>query len=219
MISLLSSERRKRILPPRSLVVLGWFVAVFPLLNYFYLANAMQTSWRYPTFLLLPGVRWVLPALILAPLAAWGLLRIKKWGWYAFLFFALYLMAHNGLALLKNPAFSNVGALVSVTFGTIIAIYICQKDVAAPYFRMYPRGWRYQKRYPVQIPVKINGKEFQTTDLSDSGFYVEMDSTEREALTVGQACQVELQGQMRDAGVVRLDDTGVGFALRKTGRK
>lgn len=215
MIALLSKERRRRILPPRSLVLLGWIVALFPLFNYFYLAHSMQTPWRYPTFLLLPGVRWVLPALILAPVAAWGLLRIKKWGWYAFLFFALYLIFHNGLALIHNPALPNAGALISVLLGTTIAIYLCQKDVAAPYFRMYPRGWRYQKRRPVQTALKINGKEYQTNDLSESGFYVQMEPVEREAMVVGQSCQIELNGENKEAGVVRLDEAGVGFALRR----
>lgn len=141
-----------------------------------------------------------------------GLLLVKRWGWWLLFGFSALLIGYNVWAVISLPDYwVNVMYLINSILGLAAAVYFLRPDISTPYMKMYPRGWRFEKRHPVHAKVKINGQEFQTRDLSTRGLYVDWPDCD---LDVGQEVDVEIDGLLLKAGVVRIDGNGTGIAFR-----
>lgn len=153
--------------------------------------------------------------LFFSPIAiAYGLLKVKKWGWWYLLVYSVTLILYNLISfILLKDQYHGI-SLIQTIFTSALAIYFLKKDISAPYFKMYPRGWRGELRHPIATEIKINNRLIVTRDLSFSGFYVEssdftFDLNEEVKFTflINEALQFAV-------GVVRIDPNGVGFAFR-----
>lgn len=222
-------RRRKRMARPRTLIFFAGLLIALPFVNYFGLAAQYGLPWSYPLLVLkkTPPIALLLWAAPL-PIGA-GLLRVRRWAWYALLVYAgaliLYNLAALGFSFPTGLVWYNAGALAATVFGFAAMVYFLQRDVSAPYMRNYPRGWRYQKRRPVSVPVQVDDRQLVTRDLSISGFYIDWpdctfdpgDSVpvllpldaEDEASTEDANSELRLEG-----GVVRVDSNGAGVAFR-----
>ena len=144
-----------------------------------------------------------------------GLLMVKLWAWYLFLVYGIALVSYNlGILFLDKSVFTATPLVNSVVMVALIG-YFLQKDVSAPYFRVYPRGWRGQKRFPVQVSVKIEGKKYLTHDFSEGGFFVR-DNSQSFELNKGYSGEIFENGNSIPIklGAVRFDNYGFGFAFR-----
>lgn len=216
------TERRRRLKRPVALTVFGIFFLVFPFVNFFYIAG--QTGYRLsnPLFLLLPGIWPVSLFMVAAFIVGLGLLKVKRWGWRLFLTFALCLIAYNLLTIIIQWNAYNIGSLLRSILAIAAVLYFCQKDVSAPYFKMYPRGWRMEKRRPVQISLTIDTHPFITRDFSPSGFYVDWEDCADFHLpgdSVEIIILIENEQFDFEGGVVRMDENGAGIALRNMNRE
>ena len=165
-------ERRKRIKRPLTLVLFGLFFLLLPIYNYFGLAFKYQI---HPSlvFRTLQVTNSIELLLLFLPIAVGlGLLIVSKWGWWLFLTFASSLVFYNLYSIMQNPVLANVSALAQTIILMGGIFYFLRKDISAPYMKMYPRGWRFQKRYPLEIKVALNGIELLTRDFSSKGIYV-----------------------------------------------
>ncbi|MEM7180287.1 MAG: PilZ domain-containing protein [Spirochaetota bacterium] len=165
-------ERRQRIKRPLTLVVFGIFFLLLPIYNYFGLAYKYQI---HPKLFLRAFVVFnaIELFLLFLPIAIGiGLLMVSKWGWWLFLTFATSLVIYNTYSLAIDPVMVNMSALLQTMILMGGIFYFLRKDIAAPYMKMYPRGWRFQKRYPLEIKVTLNGIELLTRDFSSKGIYV-----------------------------------------------
>lgn len=207
--------KRKRLARPLTLVLFGVLFLVLPFLNYFTFAYQSRIPLQL-VWVVLRAMDPVFLILTLMPFAVGvGLLAVKKWGWYSFLVFAGLLIGYNLFTLAVNPVLTNLGALLNALLGCAAAFYFVRRDISAPYMKMYPRGWRYQKRRPHRIGVQIDGEERETSDMSASGFYVEWENCPYQPNdTVRIKFDREQEQFDIEGGVVRVDDRGAGFAFR-----
>ena len=102
-------------------------------------------------------------------------------------------------------------------FGLIV--FFLRKDISAPYFKLYPRGWRGEKRKPVELDVIIDDRKYKTKDVSSNGVYVDWKDCDKELgdEIIIRFKQVDNNSLPKEAkvGIVRIDEVGVGLAFRK----
>ncbi len=209
-------DRRRRVRRPWTLLAFGLAFVVLPFVNYLSIAQSIAVPFRFYrlVFAALNPLEWVLLAVPL-PLGL-GLLMVRKWSWYLLVGYAACLSGYNVFALLFSYSRYNLGALAMTVFGLAAVIYFVRRDIAAPYMKMYPRGWRGERRRPVNVSVNVDGRILLTRDLSERGLYVEWPDFEG---TTGSVVKVsmEIEGMAFQftAGVARVDrGHGVGLAFR-----
>jgi len=212
-------ERRRRIRRPRPLLLFGSVFLILPFVNYLVIAEELLIP-PSSFFFLLSKIDMMARVLLFAPiLVGLGLLLVKRWGWYLFLAFSLVLIIRNIFVLLQSPGFYNVWALGLTAIGLAAVFYFVRKDVSAPYMKMYPRGWRLQKRKPVELEVIVDGIRRKGLDAGDAGVYVEWLECYRDP---GEEVQLTLRLNGEElscrAGIVRTDESGVGIAYRGISR-
>ncbi|MEQ9363454.1 MAG: hypothetical protein RIF32_04385 [Leptospirales bacterium] len=148
------------------------------------------------------------------PVAA-GLLLVKKWGWWSFLAYSVALIVYNATIFALQPFAGNLGALLLALFGMLAVAYMMRNDISAPYIKMYPRGWRLQKRKPLVFEIVANGIMRRTKDAHERGVYVEWPDCD-----LDPGAEVTMAFRLNDnrydliGGVVRTDPEGVGLAFR-----
>ncbi|MCE9597785.1 MAG: DUF2127 domain-containing protein [Spirochaetia bacterium] len=208
-------ERRRRIRRPWALIIFGAAFLLLPFINYLSITNQLHVSPQFPdvTLKLLNPIEQFL--LFMPFLVGIGLLLVKRWGWWLFLGYSAILIVYNIYALVRSPGYYNAGALLQTALGIAAVFYFVRRDVSAPYMKMYPRGWRLQTREPIEIEVVVDGIRRRTADVSDSGLYVIWEECYR---APGEEVHVTLSINGNEyksrAGVVRVDDDGVGLAFR-----
>ena len=209
-------DRRRRVRRPWTLLVFGVLFCALPFVNYVWAAYSMHVPLRFYRLILsaLNPFEWFL---LFVPLpVGLGLLLVRKWAWYLLLAYGVVLSGYN--IFVAAFAFSryNLGALFMTVFGLSAVAYFVRRDVAAPFMKMYPRGWRGQQRTPVGVSVRVNGRLLLSRDISERGLYVEWPDFDG---STGNNVEVrlELAGMTFElrAGVARVDrGFGVGLAFR-----
>ncbi|HMU84024.1 MAG TPA: PilZ domain-containing protein [Leptospiraceae bacterium] len=209
-------ERRRRIRRPWTLLLFGIVFLLLPFINYFAITQQLHLNWKHAWL----GLKMLsVPEIILTVfpfVIGIGLLMVKRWGWWLFLSYAAILIVYDLFTIVRSPGAYNGLALAQSVLGIAAVIYFVRKDVSAPYMKMYPRGWRLQKRRPIQFEVIVDGIRRKTADASESGLFVLWDECYREP---GEEVQVTftLQGNQYTcrAGIVRVDENGAGVAFRR----
>ncbi|MEM7181498.1 MAG: PilZ domain-containing protein [Spirochaetota bacterium] len=208
----LPNERRRRFQRPKRITVIGFFLMIEPFLQivgvsmYKDVSVAALLQEQFPVWLFFVFVPVI---------SGYGLLHIQKWAWYLFAFYSIFLTVFNSYALILQQTGYNYFALVETFLSFIIIFYLIQDDISAPYFKMYPRGFRGQMRRPIRSNVEINGIHKITKDRSETGFYVDWENAD---LELNEEVEVFFPDDetplIRKAGVVRIDEAGVGIAFR-----
>ncbi|MBK8397316.1 MAG: PilZ domain-containing protein [Leptospiraceae bacterium] len=208
-------ERRKRISRPIPIIVFGVLFLILPFINYVNFAYQFQIPFTN-VMEVLKTVDIVAIFLAVIPFAVGiGILLVKRWGWFLFLGYSGMVLFYNSIVLISEPSELNILTLIQSFVGFSAIFYFLKPDISAPYMKMYGRGWRFQKRKPIEVEISIDGKKLKTKDLSSTGFYVEWIEFPYELnqeLKVSfpiDALTLELK-----AGVVRLDSLGAGIAFR-----
>ena len=209
-------DRRKRYNRPISIIIAGSLFLLFPLWNYLTICiSAGYPYWR-PLYVFGRMNVVVIALMVLSLGVGLGLLLVRRWGWRLLFLFSAVLIGYNLWTVLRQPNWFNLAALINTTLALAAAIYFLRPDISAPYMKMYPRGWRFERRHPINHPVSINGKDFITRDLSIRGFYVDWPDCSHEP---GEEVSVIMDGMEFAAGVVRVDENGAGFAFREHGKE
>lgn len=207
-------DRRRRLKRPRRLILVSWLIILIPFLNYISLSRTLGIHYSLPIYILehIPPTGRIF--LLLPIFFGAGLLMVQRWAWWSLLLYTGGLTLYNIFTLIKNPVVYNISALVATAIFLGAAIFFLRRDISAPYFKLYPRGWRLQKRQPIQIAVLIGDREYTTSDVSESGFYITgFDGTQ---MDLGTEFEVTLSDakEKKRAALVRSDSAGAGFAFR-----
>lgn len=208
-------ERRKRIARPIPIIVFGILFLILPILNYINFAYQFQIPFQ--NFLeVVKTVDTIAVVLSIVPFAVGiGILLVKRWGWFLFLAYSVMVLFYNTMVLISEPSEINILTLIQSTVGFSAIFYFLKPDISAPYMKMYGRGWRFQKRKPIETDLSINGVKLKTRDFSTSGFYVEWKDFPYELnQEVNVSLPMETQTLELKAGVVRIDSLGAGIAFR-----
>ncbi|MCB1323835.1 MAG: PilZ domain-containing protein [Spirochaetales bacterium] len=209
------TDRRRRIRRPLSLILVGLLMLALPIINYVNIAFVLHLP-LHVYELIFGTLEPYEMVLLLAPIPVGiGLLLVKRWGWWLFLVFSLAMILYNAVVFAVRPAVENLGALILAVIGLVAMAYVLRPDISAPYMKMYPRGWRGQKRKPISARIRVDGQELEALDASVRGVYVRWSGCDREP---GEATRVRLRlGEEDfelDAGIVRVDRLGAGLAFR-----
>jgi hypothetical protein len=214
-------ERRKRFSRPLSIICVGILLCLLPAVNYFLILKELAIS-KYSSLIIFTLLTPLQIILLVSPLPiGLGLLFIKKWAWWAILLYFPTLILYDVSLLISSNSLFNIGVLVRTIFGFTLIFFFLRKDISAPYFKLYPRGWRGENRKPIEIEVTIDGKGYQTLDVSNTGIYVDWKNCEKE---LGDEVLIIFKpdsdlnssvSKESKAGVVRIDEFGVGLAFRK----
>ena len=212
---MLRAERRKRIRRPATLTLFGLAFLAMPLVNYIAIAIRLDTPTTDVAAIFANLNPFEIALLFGAIPVGVGLLLVKKWGWWLFLLYSIALTAYNATVFVMQPFAGNLGALLLAVFGMLAMAYIMRNDISAPYVKMYPRGWRLQKRKPLVFEIVVNDIMRRTKDAHERGVYIEWPDCNLEP-----GAEVNLAFRLNDnryditGGVVRTDPDGVGVAFR-----
>jgi hypothetical protein len=208
-------NKRARLSRPKTLLIFGLIFLIIPFVNYYFLASNMGLPLTKFRIVLFHSDIFALVLLLMAFVVGAGLLLVQRWGWYFFLFYATCLIVYDLHLFLFNFKLENFVFLFNSLVGLTAVFYFVRKDISAPYFKMYPRGWRLQKRKPIEVDVEIDSKQFKTTDLSSGGFYLLWNECPYEInQRVTFTLKLEDKTHFLQGGLVRIDENGVGIAFR-----
>ena len=214
-LRMIRRERRRRVRRPFTLTLFGLAFLAMPVVNYLAIALRLSLHPARPFEVFASLNTFEIVLLFSAIPVGLGLLLVKKWGWWSFLFYALTLIVYNATIFILQPFAGNLGALLLAAFGMLAMAYIMRNDISAPYIKMYPRGWRLEKRKPLVFEIVINDIMRRTKDAHERGVYVEWPNCNLEP-----GSEVRLSFKLNDnrydltGGVVRTDPEGVGVAFR-----
>ena len=122
-----------------------------------------------------------------------GIFRVKPWGYFSFLTYAIGIVSYFLYEYFATPVLHNYVLLVAavVLVGTISVLI--QKHISAPYFNPKLRWWERDPRFRVnlQAEFQIDGgaRQGALLDLSLSGCYATIDTK----LEAGDAVNVGIQ--------------------------
>ena len=208
-------DRRTRYKRPRALLIAGIGFLLMPFYNYYFLAHVLDRPLDRIALNLAQAGTWYTLLMLASFVVGIGLLAVQKWGWWAAMIYSSTLIVHNTYTIVVHPAHHNFDAIAQTVIATILLIYFGSKDISAPYFKVYPRGWRLQFRSPVRLDLRVNDIPLKTLDFSPRGFYVEWTDHDKNP---GDAVEVVLatdEGETTlTGGVVRVDAQGTGIAFR-----
>lgn len=210
-------ERRKRIQRPKELIIISILLILSPVYNYILQLKMLGYGFNLIGFQNLKFNLIEYLFLFIPVVCGIGLYYIQKWAWYLFLIYSSILISFNLYSVILRPIKYNFYSLFESSIVLIGVIYFLRKDISAPYFKMFPRGFRGEKRKPIQIDLKVNNEIKKTRDFTNSGFYVHWVKVN---FQLNQEVEVELEDKIKlKAGVVRIDyendeTFGVGFAFR-----
>jgi hypothetical protein len=121
---------------------------------------------------------WVLSAASLV--AAFGVWRVRPWGFVLFFIFVLGILGFDIHHIVKNPNTLNVWDLVDVSLAALGIIFILQKHISAPYFNPKIRWWERPDRFRVemQATLLVGGQNVssQILDVSSTGCFLDTEA-------------------------------------------
>ncbi len=190
------------ILPISNIVARAWVKSVS-------LTDAVQLAGEFSR------LEWAILAVSLVVGA--GILRVERWAWWLFVFYAPLFATYDAIIFSRNPNLFNVGALLQtiIAFGAVA--YFVRRDIYAPFLAEQARGFRDRTRHAITVPIVINGEERTTVDVSEDGCFVLWPQCAGE---VGDTVSVDVNvgGEhfvRESAEVARKTPEGIGISFNK----
>jgi hypothetical protein len=166
--------------------------------------------------------------LITAPFIGIGLLYVHRVSWFIFIAHSVLMLADYFAKWIRIPGYAwiSVGEPYQILLlsGNIVIVlvivYIVGRDFRAPYFQVFPHGWRVSKRYPIRHVVTLADARYDITDLSATGCFVAARGIAPE-LPPGFLVELEADPvQIRCSGeIMRRVPEGWGVCFRDIGRR
>lgn len=194
-------------------IVIGLCVA--PFLNLLHYANQYQLGFGELKVLFLNLPNLAIPFLITPFLLAYGIYHAKPWAYFSFLGFAILLVGYNVYVSFKVQSLRNYSASLQSLFLLVVIGILLNEEISAPYINPGVRGWRLKKRKKMEIPVRVNGIQTRTKDISRVGAYLDIDPN---LFELGKLISMEIglktEMLLVEAEVLRVGDLGIGVSFR-----
>jgi hypothetical protein len=155
---------------------------------------------------------------VLSLIIAFGVWRVRRWGFYSLLLFGV-LTTILDLYTLKEQNFEwSWWLLLDLAAAGAGLLLILQEDVRKPYFNPQIRWWETAERIRTDVPgtvfFKNQKEEILILDVSTTGCFAELDSP----LDVGQIIIISIYHLLfkfeSEAVVVRKNDTPSGYGIK-----
>jgi hypothetical protein len=150
-------------------------------------------------------------------IVAWGVYRMRPWGWYLLILHSLAIMLNNVHVYRHVPAYPSSLMLLSEAALLAVAVLFLTRPIRAPYFnprlRWRDGATRVRVNFPTAIFAANHAREGETLDISEAGAFVACDNR---AIELGgrHSLMVSLPGMTLscEAEVMwKADPTGVGL--------
>jgi Tfp pilus assembly protein PilZ len=202
---------------PIPIVVIGIFYLLTPIFSYLATAYSegipfWQTTELIKTFSLRSIILNVLGVIL-----GFGIIGVKRWGYFLFLLFNFILILH-GIYLLITIGLTKsfVWNLFITLLPFFLNLYFLNREISTPYLTLIPRGFR--KKWRIEIPLigKITLKDtkhsfqIKTMDISPSGTLVHLDQILLPETIVEVSLELEKPWTC-DAELVRITEGNYGF--------
>jgi hypothetical protein len=127
--------------------------------------------------------------ILISPIIAYGLLRMRRWGWYLMIIFSgsliIYIiyyiiafMTEYYWIIMKVTLGFYLIFLLILALIAVIGIF-SQKDIYLPYFSVASRGFRDSKRKKIEKDTIIDGKTHLIRDISKKGLLIVWENCEK----------------------------------------
>jgi hypothetical protein len=201
---------------PLTIKIIGLFYLLTPVFSYLWTAYAQGIPfWKFSILINL----FQIPALLLnivGFLLGIGILGVKRWGYFLFLGFNLYLVGH-GLHLIYQGGFTKqfIWNLFITLLPFFLNMYFLNKEISTPYLTLIPRGFR--KKWRIEIPIlgqiQVSEKEIysmKTMDISPTGFLATVEGNIETGTQVKVKMNLDSQW-IAPAEMMRVEDGKFGF--------
>lgn len=162
----------------RTLRAIAYLWIAFPVTYIGYAALALDLTMSGIVKMILSPWYWFVSSI--AVVAGFGLLKIRWYGWYAFLFsnFTIAYQTAVALAYYSESNFKTVIFLVTFLVQIVLG-YIIGREIRVPYFFPRIRWWESDPRYKLSVQAKISQEsereknlEGEIMDISLTGCFV-----------------------------------------------
>jgi len=182
---------------PVSIVVVGLYYIISPFVNLATILWVTRLPFTGPVNLwsVLNPSDWAI--LVLFPIVGVGVFSVRRWGWFAFVGFSLFLIGYNTYSYLVNHTYS-LGMVICYNL-TLAAVtfYFFRKHLRAPYFNPRLRWWNADPRYQVslraQFSMNDSACDAEVLDISKSGVFLSICAD----IEVGQTHRISIDAYGR----------------------
>lgn len=125
-------------------------------------------------------------------IAAYGVWKVRPWGYISFFFFVLGIFGGDLYRIIKIHSVLTFWEILNVSLVAFGLIFILNKHISTPYFNPRVRWWERPSRLRVDLPTSMvsNGRQIkgQLLDLSSSGCFFDT----QEGLIPGEAVSMDI---------------------------
>lgn len=209
---------------PIPIIIIGFYFLLTPVVSYFATAASMGVSATNFDSILKTFSARSLFLNLLGFVLGFGILGVKRWGYFLFLFFSFLLIAH-GIFLLFQSGFEDqfFWNLIITIIPFFLILYFLNREISTPYLTLVPRGFR--SKWRIEIPVKgtlqVDSHKYSmvTMDISPSGCLASVKGIVPEDVPL--KVQLDLDGQIWecDASYVREEEGNIGIKFEIFGQE
>ncbi|MCB1143167.1 MAG: PilZ domain-containing protein [Leptospiraceae bacterium] len=202
---------------PLPIILIGVFYLLNPVISY--LATAYVSGipfWEFTSLVKLFSVR-ALGLNLVGFVLGVGILGVKRWGYFLFLFFNFLLILH-GFYLLISFGFTQqfIWNLFVTIFPFVLNLYFLNREISTPYLTLIPRGFR--KKWRIEVPltgkVLVEGGStsysLKSMDISPTGILAKVDGMILPESKVIITLDLDEEWSV-DAEMVRIENGNYGF--------
>ncbi len=125
--------------------------------------------------------------LILYPVAAYGIFKVRKWGWYLVIGHLLFLLMGNVVLVVEYRYYDPVLLPMLIALALFFLWFFLRKSVRSPFHNPALRWWeRQHTRYGATFKVTLHNAQGKTmltdgVNLSAGGCFVKLDDNQKMA--------------------------------------
>ncbi len=164
----------------RTLTLLAKFWMSFPITYLIYSAFILGLNVEDFLKILLNPFYWAIS--FIAIMAGYGLLKIKWYGWYVFIFSNLLIFYETAsiLTYYSHSDFKFLGFITTIAIQGLV-LFLVAREIRVPYFFPKIRWWESDPRYKLSVQTKLkksDGSEIdaEIMDISMGGCFVKCHS-------------------------------------------
>jgi hypothetical protein len=112
------------------------------------------------------------------------------------------------------------GAPIQTLLVLAALLYFLRKDVYSPYMMLRRNGWRLYRRYDLSLPIKLDGLEVRTLNISAGGALIDWHpNPKKEGDPIQLELRVDDQTFQMEGGITGVHLNGTGIAFRYLSRE
>jgi len=156
------------------IISLGYLLTpVFFIAQYFYFSKVFIFHFSTWMTLLTP---YKLSLILIPPIVAFGIFKMRQWGWYLSLVHMFFILGNNTLSFLVGSRTPPWAIIIFSLVTLVILLTFVRKEIRAPYFNPRIRWWESKPRYAITMQVEMGNDRMKITgetyNISEGGMFM-----------------------------------------------